>query len=414
MTDSAFAGSVAQYARSGRRANAVALVCGVGVATAVAIAAVAARHAHPAEVSPVVPASGWNTAWVAALVVALALYGLGAAAAAGSRVRVGLALGAAVLVQALPLVSPLILSKDAYLYWGEARVITTYHQSPYTSTPADHPADPALRYVSEEWRGLDAPYGPVWEATATVPALAAGSSAHTAELLYRILAVAGVLASVFLIAFRTRSAAAVAFLGWNPLIALPFAGGGPSDALMVALLVLAVAFRGTGRAGAAWPLAAGFKAFPLVLLPLELAATRLRQPRRFWVALVAVGFAITAAATASFGTGWISASLAGAHQSAPLGGVHWLMQAGLSHRDAVAVGGLVFVAVYGVLLVSAWRRGRARLSLATTALCLCSSLLRPWYALWAVALAAVENDAAAAVAAYALTAYLLLGDAVFL
>ena len=57
------------------------------------------------------------------------------------------------------------------------------------------------------------------------------------------------------------------------------------DAWMVALLVLAVAMRGTARAGAAWPLAAGFKAFPLVLLPLELARTRFRQPRRFWLSL---------------------------------------------------------------------------------------------------------------------------------
>ena len=387
---------------------------GLLAALSVGLAAVAARHADPAEVSPVVPAGGWNTVWIAGLVGALAFYGLGALVAARSSTRVALALGVAVAVQAVPLVSPLLLSKDAYLDWADARVITVHHANPYTSTPSDYPDDPALPWVSEEWRGLEARYGPVWEAVATVPALAAGDSAHDAELGYRVLALAGVLTALVLVARRARSPWPVAFLGWNPLVALHFAGGGHSDAWMVALLVLAVAARGSARAGAAWLLAAGFKAFPLVLLPLELARTRLRQPRRFWFGLLGVGAAVAVAGAAVFGTGWISASLTGARQSSPLGGVHWLTEAGLRHRYAVVAGGLVFLAVYAALLRSAWRTGRARLSLATTALCLCSSLLRPWYALWPVALASAEEDGLAAVAAFGLTAYLLLADAVAL
>ena len=89
-----------------------------------------------------------------------------------------------------------------------------------------------------------------------------------------------------------------------------------------------------------------------------------------------------------------------------------LGQLGLRHRYAVVIGGLVFVAVYLVLLRSAWRTGRARLSLAATALCLTSSLLRPWYVLWPLALAAVEVDELAAVAAIALSGYVLFADAV--
>jgi hypothetical protein len=388
--------------------------CGLVVALAVGLAAVAARHADPAEVSPVVPAGGWNTVWIAGLVAALAFYGLGVFVAARTALRVALAVGIAVVVQALPLVSPLLLSKDAYLYWGEARVITVHHASPYESTPSDYPNDPALPWVSEQWRAVEAPYGPVWEGLGTLPALAAGESAHDAQLGYRVLAFTGVLAALILVARRTRSAWTVAFLGWNPLVALHFSGGGHSDAWMVALLVLAVAARGTARAGAAWALAAGFKAFPLVLLPLELARRRVRQPPRFWVGLLGAGGTVAIVGTAFFGTGWVSASLVGAHQSSPLGGVHWLMQAGLSHRAAVVAGAVVFLAVYASLLLSAWRTGRARLSLASTALCLCSSLLRPWYALWPVALASAEEDGLAALAAFGLTAYLLLADAVAL
>ena len=101
-----------------------------------------------------------------------------------------------------------------------------------------------------------------------------------------------------------------------------------------------------------------------------------------------------------------------AHQSSTLGGVHWLTQLGLRHRYAVAAGGQVFAAAYLTLLRSAGRTGRARLSLAATALCLTSSLLRPWYALWPLALAAIEEDEPAAFAAVALSAYLLFADAV--
>ena len=108
----------------------------------------------------------------------------------------------------------------------------------------------------------------------------------------------------------------------------------------------------------------------------------------------------------------VEATVAGAHQSSTLGGVHWLTHLGLRHRYAVATGGLVFAAVYLALLRSAWRSGRARLSLAATALCLTSSLLRPWYALWPLALAAIEEDEPAAFAAIALSAYLLFADAV--
>src|SRR4029077_455280 len=139
---------------------------------------------------------------------------------------------------------------------------------------------------------------------------------------------------------------------------------------------------------------------------------RFRAPRRWWLGLIGATVVVVAAATAIFGPHWVTATVAGAHQSSPLGGVHWLTQLGLRHRYAVVTGALAFALVYLALLRSAWRTGRARLSLAATALCLTSSLLRPWYALWPLALAAVEEDDLAGLAALALSAYLLFADAV--
>ena len=389
------------------------LAVAAGLVLALGAAVLAARHASPSEVSPVSPSGEpWHAFWTWGVTAAFGLYAAGTWLARKGALSLRVAVITAVVVQALPLAAPLLLSKDVYLYWSEARIAIVHHANPYRAAPAAYPTDPAFNYVSEIWRTETAPYGPAWEALGTVPAAAAGSSAHHAELGYRVLALVGVLAAALVIARRTRNAAAVALLGWSPLVALHYAGGGHSDAWMTALLVLGVAAPAAAAGGAAWPVASAFKIVPAILLPLELAARRLRAPRRWWLGLTAGTLVVVAAATAVYGPHWVTATIAGAHQSSPLGGVHWLTQLGLRHRYAVVTGGLAFAVMYLALLRSAWRTGRARLSLAATALCLTSSLLRPWYALWPLALAGVEEDELAALAALALSAYVLFADAV--
>jgi len=384
---------------------------GILLVVALAFAVAAARHAQPAEVSPVTPAGAWNGVWIGAVIAALVVYVVALVV-----VRTGLAavLVVAATVQLIPLAAPLLLSKDAYLYWSEARTVLVHHASPYRSTPGDFPADPSTRYVSEEWRNDAAPYSPTWEVLTLVPGAAAGTSHRHAAFAYKLFAVLGVLLTLGLVAWRTRNAAAVALLGWNPLVALHFGGGGHNDGWLMTLVLVGIAAGALARGGAAWSLAAAFKPVPLVLLPLDLAADRLRRPRRFWLGLVAAGIVILAVFGSLWGFGWVRSSLVGVHGASPLGGVHWLTEAGLTHHDAVAVGGLVFVAVYCALLVRAWRSGAAHLALAATTLCLTTSLLRPWYALWPLALAALEEDVVGAAAAVALSAYVLLGDALSL
>jgi hypothetical protein len=383
----------------------------VGCFAAVAVAVAATRHAAHVQSTPIVPRGAWREAWVAGALVALALSGIAVLLARRGGLRLRTALVVAVAIQTVPLLGPLILSQDVFLYWSEARVVTVHHANPYSVPPSRYPNDPATRVASAEWRRYTEPYGPAWAAVGTLPAVAAGSSADTAQLLYRILAAAGVLVLLGIVAFRTRSSAAVALLGWSPLVALHFAGGGHSDALLMVFTVLAIAFGARASGGASWPLAAMFKAFPLVLLPLDLARTRLRRPRRFWIGLVASAVVLAGAAVAAFGTGWTSRSVLGVHGASGMGGVHFLTETGLRHRYAVVIGALVFASVYLVLLREAWRRGRPHLGFAASALCMCSSLLRPWYGLWPLGLAALEGDGLSETAAYALSAYLLVFDA---
>ena len=67
-------------------------------------------------------------------------------------------------------------------------------------------------------------------------ALVSGSSAAAAAWIFKMLAALGVLACVVLAARLARDRPyAAAFVGWNPLFAIHFAGGGHNDALLMAL-----------------------------------------------------------------------------------------------------------------------------------------------------------------------------------
>jgi hypothetical protein len=190
------------------------LVVAAALVVTMALAVVGARHASPSAVSPVLPAhEPWRAFWTWGVTAAFGLYVAGTWLARTRALSLRAAVVVAVVVQALPLVAPLLLSKDVYLYWAEARTEIVHHANPYRTVPNDYPADPAHDNVSEIWWTETAPYGPAWEALATVPAAAAGTSPHRAELGYRLVAFLGVLAAVLVVARRTRKPAAVALLG---------------------------------------------------------------------------------------------------------------------------------------------------------------------------------------------------------
>jgi hypothetical protein len=222
---------------------------------------------------------------------------------------------------------------------------------------------------------------------------------------YRVLAACGMigLAAVASVA-AARRAFALAFVGWNPLLALQFAGGGHNDVWLALFLVGALALAARGRSllsGASWAVAAGVKWVPLVLLPLSLLASRQTALR------IALGFVVAAAVIcvgsfAVFGTAWLGAVLPLTHRHSAYALPSRLGQAGLPRSLAL----LPFLVAVPWLVRSA-RRGRPRFALATLLMLCASPWLLPWYAAWVVPLAAVEEDALAWSLALALSIYLL-------
>jgi len=171
------------------------------------------------------------------------------------------------------------------------------------------------------------------------------------------------------------------------------------------------AFSRIELAGAAWATASLIKWIPLLLLPLRALEARANgRPVRH------LGFAITAAAlivvsTVAYGFSWLRAVvplLKHAQRGSRFSVVHRLAHAHIGIPYGVAFGLCVAALVVGYawLLLEA-HRGRARLGLAACLFLLATPYLVAWYVVWALPLAAAEDDPPAQWIAVALSAYLL-------
>jgi hypothetical protein len=385
--------------------------------TSLVLLCVAVGAAHP-EASPLSPDhlggdASWSWVYLAAMIGAFALYALAALVLARHAMPLAPVLAVAVLVQVAPLAGPVLLSTDLYTYWAYGREAAVHGANPYAVPPSRFPADPAYPLMGADWRDTTTVYGPGFTLASEGHALAAGGSAPVAAWAYRALAVAAMLAVVGLAArLARRRAFAAAFVGWNPLLAVHLAGGGHNDAWMMALVLAALAAAASGRrqlAGAAWAAAIAVKWVPLVFLALRAVEARAAgRPARH------LGFAATAAALAAlafwrYGVDWLKAVVPltrNLEKQAVYSVPHRISGLGISeHAASLALAGL-FAVAYLWLLREAWR-GRARLGLAAGLVLVATPWLVPWYAVWAVPLAAVEEDRPAQVLAVALSAYLL-------
>lgn len=310
------------------------------------------------------------------------------------------------VIQLVPLAGPLLLSRDAYSYWAYGRIVWVHHANPYEQTPSAFPTDPATRAAAKRWRRETSVYGPVFTGLSTAVAAIAGSSRDAAAYLFRAAAALAVVASAFLAAgLARRKALAAALVGWNPLFAVHFAGGGHNDALMVLGMVGALALTKRGRdaaGGAVWIVASTVKAAALVFLPLVL----LRARRTFWAGAVGAGAAVTLVALLVFRNAWWSNFNGLSRREAGFSIPSRLAQLGLSDETATWLLRGVLVAG-GVWLVVQAVRGRPRVALAAGLLLMTSTWILPWYALWPVGLAAAEDDGIAQVVGVVLAGYLV-------
>jgi alpha-1,6-mannosyltransferase len=331
----------------------------------------------------------------------------------GAHVQARAVVAVAAAIQLVPLTAPLLLSTDAYSYWDYGRLAVVHDANPYEEQPDGFPADPAFQRMGEQWRGTPTVYGPAFTLASEGHAAIVGESADAAAWLYKLLAALALLAVLWLaVHIAPRPAFAAAFVGWNPLLAVHFAGGGHNDVWMMALVFAALALAAAGRrqlAGVAWAASIAVKWVALVFLPLRALEARRHGRRAGHAGFAAAAVVLAGLATARYGTGWLDALgpvgrnlREGARYSIP----SRLESIGFPHGLAVGLLAGLFALAYLWLLREAWR-GRARLGLAACLLIVAAPWLVPWYVVWAVPFAAVEEDRWAQALSLALTAYLL-------
>ena len=386
------------------------VLAGVGVCVA---------SAWPAD-SPLVPRNGgllegdstWAWVYLFAEIGAFAAY-LGGLFVLRRGARLALVGVLAAAIQLAPLAAPLLISSDAWTYWDYGRIAAVHGANPYADPPSDYPDDPAYPHIGGAWHDQTSVYGPLFTFASEPVALAVGSSKDAAAWTYKALAAGFLLGISALCALVARRRAfALAFVGWNPLLALHFAGGGHNDAWMAAAVMgaLLLALRGRREwAGASWAAAIFVKWIAVVFLPLRALEARATGRRVGHLAFAIAAVVIAAAATVQFGWHWLGAfgPLArNANKETRYALPHRLLELGVPRTVGLVLFAAAFALAYLWLARQAWR-GRARLGL-TAGLLLCASpYLVPWYTVWAVPLAAVEDDPPAQWLALGLCAYLL-------
>ncbi len=297
-------------------------------------------------------------------------------------------------IQLAPLAAPLLLSTDAYTYWSYARL-----RDPYRETPADDPV--SAPYAGAAYRHSTSVYGPGFTLLSKPVGLT--RSATAAAWTFRVTAALAVLLAAFL-ASRRRALPA-ALVGWNPVVAIHFGGGGHNDALMLALVAVALALGDAGArgpAGVAWALAGLQKWIPLLLLPLRGLEARARGRRVDHLGFAVTFVAVLGVATAAWRLHWLHAFAPLAHD------VQRRTSYALPSRLHLPTWPFVvaYLGAYAWLLLQA-ARGRARLGLALALLLLCVPYLIVWYVLWPLVASAYDEDPTAIVLSLALCAYLL-------
>jgi hypothetical protein len=282
-------------------------------------------------------------------------------------------------------------SGDVWAYSWYGRVVAHYHASPYTTPASHHPYDKWSQRVDRVYKNTDSVYGPVFTAVSGAGMLLFGFSFLAARLFFQLLAAACVAAVMMIVWRRTRSPAAVAIIGLNPLVVVSVVNGAHNDAwvgLAVLVGVLLVTRDRMRWAGLAFAAAAMIKV--AAVLPLLAVAVWVWR-NKGWRPAAELGGAAALAGLIGYGiVGGTTAieplRAAQLHFSGPSvwkGPNRWLGGHGISRWVATTATATV---VALTLFLARRRIDHADPALvaggAVFAYCLLGAYVLPWYVFW--------------------------------
>ncbi len=143
---------------------------------------------------------------------------------------------------------PGLFTTDMFSYATYGQIAGVYGVSPYTHLPSAFPEFRILSWIHPLWHDAPSIYGPAWvDLTRPLARTINGWSDVDKILAYKLVTNVGHLASVACIGYIAhrlrpgRALEAIVLYAWSPLILFEFAGNGHNDAVMIAVMLLAVA-----------------------------------------------------------------------------------------------------------------------------------------------------------------------------
>jgi len=346
------------------------------------------------------------------------------------RLRARWTVAAVLAVHVIFLLSPPLSYTDVFNYINYGRMGVVHGLNPYTTIAQLEPHnDPS--FSLSNWHFLLSPYGPLFTlfSYALVP-LGVVASFWAIKLVLALASLA-TLALVWRCArlLGRSPAAAVAFVGLNPIILVWGLGADHNDVLMLFFVVLAVYLLlragdpshvagvadarapGSSRAaGAALVTAIFIKASAGVILPIFLLVSRRRA---FLEGGLGAGVVLGIASVVAFGANL--PNVAAQNRLVTALGLPNLLglalgQGGETHAVHTLVSLLFVIAICVAAICAARRRGAWLTASAVALIALIASLswLAPWYLLWVLPFAALSRSRVLRGVTLALGAYLIL------
>ena len=139
-------------------------------------------------------------------------------------------------------------SNDLWSYTIYGRMASVYGDSPYDKLPIDFRSDPFFHLVSPIWQHRGSVYGPVFVGYTAAGTALAGNSVLADRLFFQLSAAIAAAAVLWLVWRRTRSTAALVWLGLHPLLGPIIVNGGHND-IIIGLAVLGAAMLARRRLG---------------------------------------------------------------------------------------------------------------------------------------------------------------------
>jgi hypothetical protein len=341
-----------------------------------------------------------------------------------------LALGAAALFGLTMMLLPTLPSDDIFSYILYGRIGAVHHANPFIVTPSLFPSDPFLHLVF--WQGTRSVYGPAWLLLSdglTRIAEALGGTLPGYVLAYKVAGLSAHLANTMLIwcivgrLAPRRQLLATLLYAWNPLCLLEFCASAHNDAIMLTFLLLGIYCLLSGwdvLAMVSFGLSISVKYVLLALLPLYFVLVirqTLERGGTWPQAALRVGWrtlVVGGTVSLSLLPYWSGPKTLGAILYSPpaeqldnslLEAVSWplrsmIQELGASAGTASTVATTGLKALGLLLFVAIWLLQLTRVRSMETLLyswlwvilsylLLASGWYWPWYATWAVALAAL-------------------------